>query len=110
MDGVIERYGTPATIQTAAGQQQIKVFFHSVNSSAWQNMERQFSPLGEVPRGQYICVLPIHVAAEPEDTLIVSGRRYLLRRVEEMTMFTGAVYRWALCVEKGGEDAWGLTE
>lgn len=110
MDGIFERYGMPATIHTAAGELPIKVFFHSVNSNSWQNMERQFSPLGEVPRGQYICVLPAHVAAEPEDTLIVSGRRYLLRRIEEMAMFTGAVYHWALCVEKGSEDTWGMKK
>lgn len=110
MDGVFERYGTTATIQTAAGEQQIKVFFYSVNSSAWQNMERVFSPLGEVPRGQYICVLPMDAVAGPEDTLTVAGHKYLLRRVEDMVMFTGAVYRWALCVEKGSEDTWGLTE
>jgi hypothetical protein len=107
MDGIFERYGMPATIQTAAGEQPIKVFFHSVNSSSWQNMERQFSPLGEVPRGQYICVLPVHVAAEPEDTLTVAEKKYLLRRIEDMAMFTGDVYRWALCVEKGSEDTWG---
>lgn len=110
MDGVFARYGTPATIQTAAGEQQVKVFFYSVNSTAWQNMERQFSPLGEVPRGQYICVLPVNAAADPEDTLTVAGRKYLLRRVEDMAMFTGALYRWALCVEKGSEDTWGLTD
>lgn len=110
MDGVFERYGMPATIHTAAGDQQLKVFFHSVNSSSWQNMERQFSPLGEVPRGQYICVLPVHAVAEPEDTMTVGGRQYLFRRIEEMVMFTGAVYRWALCVEKGSEDTWGWSE
>lgn len=109
MDGVLNRYGVPATIHTAAGAQTVKVIFHSVNSSSWQNMERVFSPLGEVPRGQYICVLPADTAAEPEDTLVVDGRSYLLRRVEQMRVFTGPVYRWALCVEKGSEDTWGLN-
>lgn len=109
MDGVLARYGTPATLQTAEGEQQIKVFFYSINSNSWQNMQRQFEPLGEVPRGQYICVLPADAVAEAEDTLIVAQRAYLLRRIEDMAMFTGAVYRWALCVEKGSEDTWGLT-
>ena len=109
MDGVLSRYGMPATLQTAEGEQKLKVFFYSINSNSWQNMQRQFAPLGEVPRGQYICVLPADAMAEPEDTLIVADRAYLLRRIEDMAMFTGAVYRWALCVEKGSEDTWGLT-
>lgn len=109
MDGVFARYGSPATICGAAGEMAVQVFFHSVNSTAWQNMERVFSPLGEVPRGQYICVLPADIAAEPEDMLTVNGRSYLLRSVEEMAVFTGPLYKWALCVEKGGEDNWGLN-
>jgi hypothetical protein len=109
MDGIFCRYGVPATIHTALGEQQVKVFFHSVNSTSWQNMERMFSPLGEVPRGQYICVLPVEAAVSPEDTIVVGGRSYLMRSVEEMAMFTGALYRWGLCVEKGSEDTWGMT-
>lgn len=109
MDGILARYGVAATLQNAAGEQDIKVFFHSVNSSSWQNMERVFMPLGEVPRGQYLCVLPAGTAAEPEDTLTVDGRAYLLRKVEKMALFTGPLYCWALCVEKGSEDSWGLN-
>ena len=109
MDGVLARYGTMATLYSATGQREMKVFFHSINSTSLQNMERMFCSLGEIPRGQYICVLPADAMAEPEDTLIVADRAYLLRRIEDMAMFTGAVYRWALCVEKGSEDTWGLT-
>lgn len=109
MDGILRRYGTAATLRTGAGERSVHVFFHSVNSSSWQNMERVFAPLGEVPRGQYICVLPADAAAAPEDTLVVSGREYLLRKVERMDLFTGPMYCWALCVEKGGEDSWACN-
>jgi hypothetical protein len=107
MDGVFARYGVDAMITTQTGQQKVKVFFHSVNSRSWQNMERMFFPLGEIHRGQYICVLPIAAAATAGDTVTVNGKSYKLRRVEEMFFKGGSIYRWGLCVEKGGDDDWG---
>lgn len=107
MDGFFARYGTEAVITSEESVQKAKVFFHSVNSRSWQNMERMFFPLGEIHRGQYICVLPIEAIARAGDTLTVMGRSYKLRRVEEMFVRGAALYRWGLCVEKGGDDHWG---
>lgn len=106
MDTAFARYGTNAILENEAGAQSVKVFFHSINSTAWQNMERAFFPLGEIPRGQYICILPAHIPVAAEDTLRIADRAYLIRRAERMDLFSGPVYYWALCVEKGCEDAW----
>lgn len=107
MDEVFRRYGVDAQITSDARRQKVKVFFHSVNSRSWQNMERMFFPLGEIHRGQYICVLPIWAAAQAGDTVTVNGKSYKLRRVEEMFVKGASIYRWGLCVEKGGDDNWG---
>ena len=107
MGGVLARYGTTATLYSATGQREMKVFFHSINSTSLQNMERMFCSLGEIPRGQYICVLPADAGAMPEDTLQVWNKSYLLRRVEQMPLGDEMVYCWALCVEKGRDEAWG---
>ena len=107
MDRVFACYGTDALLISEAGQQEVKVFFHSVNSRSWQNMERMFFPLGEIHRGQYICVLPIDAVAVAGDTVVLMGKSYKLRRVEEMFVQGQSVYRWGLCVEKGGDDNWG---
>ena len=107
MDAVFARYGTDALIRSERGKQKVKVFFHSVNSRSWQNMERMFFPLGEIHRGQHICVLPISVQAFAGDTLRIMGKFYKLRRVEEMFVKGSGIYRWGLCVEKGGDDDWG---
>ena len=107
MDQVFARYGSDALLTTETGKQKVKVFFHSVNSRSWQNMERMFFPLGEIHRGQYICVLPIGAVAAAGDTVTVKGTSYKLRRVEEMFLKGESVYRWGLCVEKGGDDNWG---
>lgn len=104
MDSILRRYGVVAQVETAAGTQTAKVFLRSVTSDAWQNMERVFSPLGETPRGRYICLLPAAVVITAEDTVTVRGKSYLVRRVEETAAFADVVCRWCLCVEKGGQS------
>ena len=110
MERILDRYGVVAKIQSGSGGMTLKVLFHSINSFSWQNMERMFSPLGEVPRGQYICVLPVKIQLEAGHSVLVNGREYLVRKVELMSLFSGPVYYWALCVEKGCEDTWGSGE
>lgn len=110
MDQLFRRYGSDAVLLRGEQQYAVKAFFHSVNSRSWQNMERMFFPLGEIHRGQYICVLPISVQAFAGDTLRIMGKFYKLRRVEEMFVKDQRVYRWCLCVEKGRDDDWGSSE
>lgn len=101
IERILARYGTPAQVETAEGNREVKVFFRCVRSDAWQNVERMFNTLGEIPRGRYICLLPRELVVAPEDTLTVQGKQYLLRRVEKMAVFTEIVGQWCLCVEKG---------
>lgn len=63
-------------------------------------------PLGEIPRGQYICVLPVAVSAEAGDTVEVGQKSYQIRRAEDMRVGDGVMYHWCLCVQKGGDDQW----
>lgn len=104
MDSVLARYGADALVETPGGQQRVKVFFRSVNSDAWQNTERMFSSLGEIPRGRYICLLPALVDVRPEATLTIRNKQYLLRRIEPVAAFADVTCQWCLCVEKGGMD------
>jgi len=110
MDGVFARYGMDGVITSAAESRKVKLFFHAVNSRSWQNMERMFSPLGEIPRGQYLCLLPASAAVAAGDTVAVNGGEYRFCRVEPMATSEGTVYHWSLCVEKGGVDDWAVSE
>lgn len=101
MDGVFAHYGVPARVETAMGVQEVNVFFRSVRSEAWQNAELMCSPLGQIPRGRYICLLPAAVEVAPEATLTVRNKQYLVRRIEETAAFADVVCKWCLCVEKG---------
>ncbi len=99
---LLDRYGTPLTI----GEETVKGIFFSVNSQSWQNMDQSYSSLGEIPRGQYICVLPATASAAAGDTVNVGEKTYQFRRIEDMRFRDSVLYRWCLCVERGGDDPW----
>ena len=69
-----------------------------------------FSPLGEVPRGQYVCLLPASTEVAVADTLVVGKTSYQVQRLEDVIVAGKRVYLWSLCMEKGSEDKWGLSE
>ncbi len=106
LDRVFARYGTRAVLHTAAGRQDVRVFFESVNSKAKQNMEARFHTLGQLPGGRYICRFPAATAVAAGDWFRLDGRDYLVCRVEELLGPGGCAYRWALCTGKGGADTW----
>ena len=84
-------------------------FFQPVRSKSWQYLEGNYSPLGEIPRGQYVYIGPVEPLAEAGDTLVIDDKAYWLRRTELVRDSEGPVYCWGLCVEKGGEDHWGQS-
>ena len=67
---------------------------------------RDFVSLGEIPRGQYICILPASVTVTAGNTVGMDGKQYEIRRAEIVRAGAVPVYYWCLCVEKGGEDLW----
>lgn len=106
LDDIFARYGMDGVITSQTGSLSVKMFFQPVNSRSWQNMERMFSPLGEIPRGQYVGIFPAETAVTAGDSLRINGRAYTLCRVEPMCDSAGTVYQWSLCVEKGDGDTW----
>lgn len=109
LERVFGLYGKNAVLISGSVQKQVKVFLQGSNSKSWQNMQRVYSPLGEIPRGQYLCLLQPGVATEG-DTLMLDGKAHRICRVEEMTAGSNAMYQWCLCTGKGGADTWALTE
>ena len=100
------RYGVELSLSDGAEIQTVAGVFFSVNSRSWQNMERAFVSLGEVPRGQYICILPSSVRVAAGYSVSLDGETYEIRRAEIVRAGATPVYYWCLCVEKGGDDQW----
>ena len=105
--GIFQQYGTAMTVTGRAGQQNLRGFFQPVRSKSWQSMVNAATPLGEIPRGQYVYMGPAEVAVENGDQLALQGKTYLFRRVEPYYYGDEVVYIWGLCVEKGVNDTWG---
>ncbi len=101
---VFARYGTDATVYDGVTVTTIKVFFQSVNSKSWQNMEAEYHPLGQLYGGQYVCFLPPDAVVEEGYTLTVGGKNYAVCRVENMPAGFQPVYRWAICTGKGRRE------
>lgn len=109
VDKILQSYGTAVQLQKGTGSYGIRAFFQPVRSKSWQYLEGDYSPLGEIPRGQYVYIGPVEPAAEAGDTVCVGDKAYWLRRTELIRDAQGPVYCWGICVEKGGEDTWGRS-
>ena len=105
---ILNTYGVSVTWKTEEPVT-YRGFFQPVRSKSWQYLEGNYSPLGEVPRGQYVYIGPADKAVAFGDTLEVGGKDYMVRRVEPVYYGEEVAYYWGMCVEKGGEDTWGQS-
>ena len=103
IERILRRWGTELILQQSGAEFRLRgLIFHS-SSKSWQNMEHSYTPLGRVPRGQYVYIGPVQPAAAVGDTLVQGDTAYVIRRVERMWLQDTPVYCWGLCVEKGSE-------
>ncbi len=110
VDKIMRTYGTPLTLYRNGEKIGLRGFLQPNGSRSWQNTEINVVPLGIIPNGQYLYIGPVTPAAEEGDVLIMDNRIYELRQSEPVMYRDQLIYRWGLCVEKGGEDKWGSTE
>lgn len=105
---ILHRYGMLMDLIRTNGEKgQVRGLFQPVRSKSWQNAVNLASPLGEVSRGQYVYIGPASVLVEEGDVLEIGQKQYRFHRVEPYYYAGEAVYLWGLCVEKGGDSAWG---
>ena len=107
VDAILRQYGTEVTIRRDNVDQTVRCFFQPVNSTSWQSIESEATPLGEYSRGQYAYIGPAGTAVREGDTIRLGEKEYLFRRVEPYWYGNQQVYLWGLCVEKGVNDTWG---
>lgn len=106
-DGIFRQYGTTMVLTHGGTAGKVRGFFQPVRSKSVQSMVSSATPLGEIPRGQYVYMGPAGTPVSIGDLLEVQGRQFLLRRVEPYYYGEETVYLWGLCVEKGVNDTWG---
>ena len=106
-EGIFRQYGSTMLLTSGSAVRKVKGFFQPVRSKSWQSMVNTATPLGEIPRGQYVYMGPASVTVAIGDLLEIGGKNYLFRRVEPYYYGDETVYIWGLCVEKGVNDTWG---
>lgn len=105
--GILRQYGSKITLERSDGSIVVKGFFQPVRSKSWQSLTNTATPLGEIPRGQYVYIGPADTAVSLGDVLHIGGESYIFRRVEPYRYGEEQIYIWGLCVEKGVNDTWG---
>lgn len=103
---LIARYGSQMKLLHDGETYTVRAFLQDTHAKSQENVQREFSPLGEIPKGRFVYLGPVEPAAVAGDVLTWQGRQFLLRRAEPVLVGDTAVYRWGLCVEKGGEYPW----
>ena len=106
IEGIIERWGSAVTAVNGEDATTFRAFLQLVTSKSWQNMERVFGPLGEIPRGQYLYIGPAAQDISQAEFLRCGGTDYVVRRADPILVGDEALYIWGLCVRKGADDPW----
>ena len=106
IETIIESYGSGVTAVCGGESASFRAFLQPVTSKSWQNMERVFGPLGEIPRGQYLYIGPAAQDIAQAEFLRCGGTDYLVRRADPILVGDEALFIWGLCVRKGAEDPW----
>jgi len=105
VERILREYGTAITLRGSREDCTFRGFLNHTGSHSWQNMHRNYSPLGEIPGGQYVLLAPLEPVLKGGDLLIMDGRRYRIRRLEKENLGGKAICQWGLCVEEGGDPA-----
>ncbi len=106
IDGILANYGSTVTAVGAASSRSFRAFLQLVTSKSWQNMEKVFGPLGEIPRGQYLYLGPAEEDILSAAHLTCNGIKYLVRRADTILIGDEPAYVWGLCVRRGADDPW----
>ena len=94
------------TVQENYGISQTYGFVQHTATSARRHLLPEYIPLGELPQGHYLMLLPLD-AVSVGKMVMYNGNWYIVRRVERVWLGKNAVYDWCLCEERGEEDSWG---
>lgn len=108
IDKILKRYGTLLRRKHGQQEESFRGFLQPARSKSLQNLEMDFSPLGQTPDGMYVLLAPAHLEVECGDVVVLGNQYYELRRVENVMYGDKVLYIWALCREKGGEDTWAM--
>ena len=106
VEKIFRRYGTPLSLQIAGGTETVYGFVQHTATSARKHLLPVYTPLGELPHGHYLMLLPVSRASVGQ-LLMYNGKWHIVRRIEQVYVGSKAIYDWCLCEKRGEADTWG---
>ena len=96
-------------MEVKVGEKAVRALFQPVTGKLERLAERVPGLLGTESRSRYVYIGPVEPELKADMVLTVAGRGYLVRTAQQIPGSDGPVYTWAMCVEKGREDRWGMS-
>lgn len=87
----------------------LRGFFQPVTGKVERLALAQMGPLGQESRERFIYIGPVEPEAMEGDLVAAGDGEYHVCSAQVIWGDNGPVYCWAMCVEKGCEDSWGLN-
>ena len=106
VDKIFRKYGVPITVQTNNETYLVNGFVENAATSARKYLLSEYAPLGEIPQGYYVILLPRYEARLGRE--VMYGTKWcIIRRIEQIWFQDKVLYDWCLCEERGKPDIWG---
>lgn len=91
------------------GAQTVRAMFQPVTGKLERLAERMPGELGRCSAKRFVYIGPVEPEPREDGELVVEGKSYLIRTAHLVPGNDGPAYSWAMCVEKGQEDTWGMN-
>lgn len=107
VERILKRYGTTFTLLSGDGNHEFSGIFQIIGAASQQNMQTEYTPLGENPQGRYLLLAPLEMELKKEDVFCKEDSIYKISRVEKVWFQQEALYYWCLCEDRGEVETWG---
>ena len=109
LEKILNGYGRDMVLRRDGKETPVRGFFQPDTGRTDRLADNQRGILGREDRMRFSYYGPAEYLLKNGDEVNVDGMAYLVRNGRVMEAAGVPVYCWALCVEKGGEDPWGLS-
>lgn len=109
VEKLLRQYGMAVTICQEGADETVRGFFQPVTGKVEHLAAAHPGMLGTENTRRYVYIGPLEPRPAEQGILRIEGKEYRVRTVQEIWGANGPVYLWGMCVEKGGDDQWGMS-
>ena len=102
-------YGRDLILTRGEEQFSLRGFLQPVTGKVERLAMVQMGPLGQESRERFVYIGPANPEVAAEDQVASGETTYVVRTAQVIGDGNGPLYCWAMCVEKGSEDLWGMN-